>query len=363
MNFAIEEAARGSVEYRKGLPRQIFAQGGVGGSGPLLASIQGSLQELLNGLTEHLETAVHESLDELSIDFVQSRLPPSQAQLEEMVGEFKDEVTADGTIGPFPASNSLFVRVLDADVLRMVINEDPDNNGSSDGSSDEEDEEEEDDVDYSDPFQIRRMYQRAIEKGEIDLEEEEAEGEEDEAPQLVPGTADSDEDQKSKIPRYLSAASASDRKGEEEEEEGEEEEGEGEEESPSGPQVLLFFSTQNEVSCHMGPLPDQDRVFRYSMELAPSIAFLLQSYPNFVRISDIPLVAESEELFIEFQNMIVSLWASQLLITSPVDPASNLKKRRVPTEPRSAPKAKKSKSSCCGTPRCKNPTSKTACKP
>ena len=78
------------------------------------------------------------------------------------------------------------------------------------------------------------------------------------------------------------------------------------------PTALVFYSTRNNPSSHMGPPSDIQNCLRFSLELVPSISYLMQSYPNFVSIKSIPKTESQDTNSV--LGMVVALWSCGILI-------------------------------------------------
>jgi len=329
---ALKDAALQMSQFRQGLPLPFFSEAGVAVGHPVgtptsagFTLLQKTAEGLVARLVPFMEAAIHEAADQMAVDYIQSRLPPSQRQWEEMIKGYEHLRQEEGQLGPYPDKNAFYVRILNPSVVRMVIIEDED-------SSDEEEDDEEEEERLAalaglDPSMLLDGEEDEETVSSVNSQDEESS---EEIPLLVAargagkaGTADecSDDEDDEDMPMAVEHSCCDDDDCCEEDDEDEEEA------HSSQPRVVLFYSTGNEPEHHMGPSSEEQHYWEYPIELAPTIAFLLQAYPRFIQIADIPLVEENKELFILFQEMIVTLWAHGLLLTSETNPLVPPKKR------------------------------------
>lgn len=267
--IALRECCAEDVELRNGLPLQIFSQAGFCNS-----LLQNSTQEyidlikttqrLLLKVTENIGIALHEAVDIMSVDFMESRLPPSSSHLDRILGKYKDKINEYGCFGPLPNDPDFMVRLVDTSFIRLVIDD-----GLSHDGEDADDELSDDEFDHIEDH---------------DDNESDDDDNDDSVP-LLHNEDDNEEDSESDDEINY--------------------------DEPK-PTALVFYSTRNEISTHMGP-NTQPNCLRFSLDLVTAISYLIQQYPNFVKISNIPRI-ENQEIT-SILGMLVALWSCGILIT------------------------------------------------
>lgn len=308
--IALREATEKTVELRKGLPLKVFSEGGIAYASKetqskIFQSIESISKNLLNSISNSLPIALHEALDHLSVDFIESRLPPNTSQVSILSPEIEPD--GNGCFGVYPNSENLYVRLLDPSYIRLVI----DDGISSGDDSDPEGDSSEDDEIQSDDEMMAPF-------GDInDMDDEESSN--DDIPMLVAAPLSDDEESSEESIDPFDESALPD----------------------VDPTALVFYSTQNPIETHMGTVP-KEHCLRFSIDAVAPISYLIQTYPKFVKIKDIPVSGSLVDID-ELLQVIIALWSCGVLISKEESTTTILKKRKRKANSKSNQKNKKMK--------------------
>lgn len=247
-SMAIENAIDTDVSYRKGLPRDLLTTTGYARrnlpESKEFKEVISTTKDLVHRLTNTFANEIHKALDLVAVDFIQSRLPPSDDLLHSFLGEDYNLIDEEsGHIGPCPENEDFSVRILHPSVLLLTTTQ-------------EEKEEEEDEE-------------------EKDEENEENDEEDEEKPEST---------------------------------------------------LTLYFSVHNSIETHMTE-PNPASYVKIATEFEDALTFLINAYPKFVKISEIPLNTEAGQTIEDNLGLINVLWGTSLLVSKVNKPKPPVKKQ------------------------------------